>query len=54
MFPRGCRYKDRTLHDLVTAVNNEAEVLVTGLVRAGLREEMPSAMISCGSRIFSR
>ena len=41
--PEGCRYKDRTLHDLVTAVKNEAEVLVTGLVRNGVREEMPSA-----------
>ena len=41
--PEGCRYRDRTLHDLVAAVKNEAEVLVIGLVRAGVRQEMPSA-----------
>lgn len=40
--PEGCRYKDRTLHDLLTSVKNDAEVLVTGLVRDGAREEMPS------------
>lgn len=40
--PEDCRYKDRTLHDLLAAVKNDAEVLVTGLVRDGVREEMPS------------
>jgi di/tricarboxylate transporter len=40
--PVGCRYNDRTLHDLLAAVKNDAEVLVTGLVRDGVREELPS------------
>jgi di/tricarboxylate transporter len=40
--PKGCRYNDRTLHDLIAAVKNDAEVLVVGLVRDGVRQEMPS------------
>jgi di/tricarboxylate transporter len=40
--PEGCKFADRTLHDLVTAVEEDAEMLVIGLVRSGERKQLPS------------
>lgn len=40
--PGECKFAGRTLHELVTAVKDDADVLVIGLVRAGQREEAPS------------
>jgi len=40
--PEGCRFAGRTLHDLVAAVREDADVAVVGLVRGGERQELPS------------
>lgn len=40
--PEGGRFAGSTLHDLMTALKDEAEVVVVGLVRAGEQQEMPS------------
>lgn len=40
--PEGCKFADRTLHELVTAVEEDAEVLVIGLVRTGKWNQLPS------------
>ena len=40
--PKGCKFADRTLHELVAAVEEDAEVLVIGLVRSGQRKQLPS------------
>ena len=40
--PGECKFAGRTLHELVAAVKDDADVLVIGLVRAGQREEAPS------------
>lgn len=40
--PEGCKFADRTLHELVAAVEEDAEVLVIGLVRSGQRKQLPS------------
>lgn len=38
----GCKFSGQTLHDLLTAVKTDADVVVTALVRGGHREELPS------------
>jgi len=38
----GCKFAGRTLHDLLSAVKEEADVAVIALVRGGHREELPS------------
>ncbi|HUG90795.1 MAG TPA: SLC13 family permease [Planctomycetaceae bacterium] len=40
--PEACKFAGRTLHDLLAAVAEEADVLVIGLVRSGRRKELPS------------
>ncbi|HUE74504.1 MAG TPA: SLC13 family permease [Pirellulaceae bacterium] len=40
--PEGCKFAGRTIHELVTAVEEDAEVLVMGLVRSGERKPLPS------------
>ncbi len=40
--PEGCKFARKTLHDLVAAVQEEADVLVIALVRGEDRKEMPS------------
>ena len=40
--PEECKFTGRTLHDLVAAVREDADVLVTGLVRDKRHEELPS------------
>jgi di/tricarboxylate transporter len=40
--PEECKFVGRTLHDLITSVKNDADVLVVGLVRRGQRQQLPS------------
>jgi di/tricarboxylate transporter len=40
--PEGCKFDGRTIHELVTAVEEDAEVLIIGLVRSGQRKQLPS------------
>jgi len=40
--PAGNKYADRTLHDLIVAGGEEADVMVIALVRAGQHKRMPS------------
>ncbi len=40
--PEGCKFAGRTLHELVTTVEEGAEVLVVGLIRSGQRKQLPS------------
>lgn len=40
--PSGSKYAGRTLHDLISAGGEEADVMVIALVRAGQYERMPS------------
>lgn len=37
-----CKFTGRTLHELVASVKEEADIIVTSLVRGGRREEIPS------------
>lgn len=37
-----CKFTRRTLHELVASVKEEADIIVTSLVRGGRREEIPS------------
>lgn len=38
----GCKYVGRTLHHLINAVADDAEIVVIGLIRKGKRQEVPS------------
>jgi di/tricarboxylate transporter len=40
--PEDCKFAGRTLHDLITSVKDDADVLVVGLVRRGQRQQLPS------------
>ena len=40
--PEECKFVGRTLHDLITSVKDDADVLVVGLVRRGQRQQLPS------------
>ncbi|HMP57956.1 MAG TPA: SLC13 family permease [Gemmatales bacterium] len=40
--PAGCKYAGRTLHELVSAAAEDADVQVVGLVRGGTRQWFPS------------
>ncbi len=40
--PDECKFAGRTLHDLVAAVEDDADITVIGLVRSGRRRELPS------------
>ncbi len=40
--PKGCKFTGRILHELYTAIEGEAEVLVLGLIRCGQLKELPS------------
>lgn len=40
--PKECKFAGRTLHDLMTAVRDDADMSVVGLVRNGERKALPS------------
>jgi di/tricarboxylate transporter len=40
--PEECEFVGRTLHDLIAAVKDDVDVLVTALVRRGQRQQVPS------------
>jgi len=40
--PEECKFAGRTLHDLIAAVKDDADVLLIGLVRRGQRQQLPS------------
>jgi len=40
--PEECKFAGRTLHDLIAAVKDDADVLVIGLVRRGQLQQLPS------------
>jgi di/tricarboxylate transporter len=41
--PEECKFVGRTLHDLMAAVKDDADVSVIGLVRRGQRQQLPSS-----------
>lgn len=40
--PEGCKYAGQTLHDLLSVVQDDSDVMVVGLYRDEQRQEMPS------------
>ncbi|UJF24326.1 SLC13 family permease [Suttonella sp. R2A3] len=42
VLPEGCDYDDRTLHDLIKAVEDEADISVVALIRGNIRRPLPS------------
>ncbi len=40
--PEGCKYAGQTLHDLLSVVRDDSDVMVVGLYRDEQRQEMPS------------